>query len=261
MKFFIVTPSFNQGEFIGQTLDSVAQQKGDFEVIHWVIDGGSTDKTAQIVKKYPDVGFLSEKDEGQTDALNKGLAKLFDSKLNLNEVIFAYINSDDYYLSTVFEKVVKEFNDPAVDWVMGDAKIVNKNGRQIQFFTRLYKWIWRCLLQFCPKILFVLNPISQPATFMRASLVKETGLFEKEYHYVMDYDYWLRLVKKGIKPIVISRPLAAFRIHPQSKGGTGFNHQFNEQLVVAKKYTQNLFLLWLQIWHNRVTVWIYGLIK
>ncbi|HCR81185.1 MAG: Glycosyl transferase family 2 [Candidatus Pacebacteria bacterium GW2011_GWB1_47_8] len=264
MDFFIVTPSFNQRRFLQQTIDSVLRQKGDFTVTYWVFDGGSTDDSQTLLKKYNRrLRWQSKKDKGQTAAINKGIKQLRvwlkKTKKNPDEVIFAYLNSDDYYLPGVFQLVAKLFARTHQTWLVGDCLIVNERGRVIQSWVRKYKQFWRFWLS--PSLLGVLNPIPQPGVFIKASQMLKIGLFDESLRYVMDYDYWFRLFAQSGRPIITSRALAAFRIHSQSKGGSQFRRQFAEQQQVAKKYLANSFLLGLQVIHNMLINFLYQMMK
>jgi glycosyltransferase involved in cell wall biosynthesis len=241
LKFSIIIPSFNQGVFIAQTINSILNQSyQNFEIL--VIDGGSNDSTLEILKSYEDrIFWLSEKDKGQTHAINKGIA------LAKGDVI-AYLNSDDYYAEDAFEKVASVFNqNDDVLWITGDYLIVDEDGKKIQSAIAKYKIFFRNHLSF--NLLTVLNPIIQPATFLRRELINKTGLFNEGLSYTMDYEYWLRAIKTQ-KPYVLRHKLAAFRIHANSKGGSSFMHQFDEELKVAKKYQTNHLLILFHTLHN-----------
>jgi len=121
LKFSVITPSFNQGEYIEQTIQSVLDQDyANFE--HFVIDGGSTDQTISILNKYPHIQWISEKDKGQSDALNKGF------KMAKGDII-AWINSDDWYETGAFKAVAKFFiQNPDKDIVMGDCNLIDDKG-------------------------------------------------------------------------------------------------------------------------------------
>lgn len=260
-RFFIVTPSFNQGHFIEQTITSILDQPNvNVELI--VMDGGSTDSTLKVLKKYhkqSNFHWVSENDKGQSDALNKGIKAI--AKLNPKPTdIFAFLNSDDYYMPSSLSQVAKIFSQNSnATWLVGDAVIVNENGQEIQSLIRAYKKFWRLFLS--ANLLSILNPIPQPATFIRYSALIKTGLFNQKLRYTMDYEYWHRLFQTVGKPITTSTPLAAFRIHGQSKGGSQFEKQFAEELQVASQYTTNSALLFLHKLHNQLINGVYSLIK
>lgn len=262
MKFCIVTPSYNQAQFLEHTIESVLYQKGDFTIELFVADGGSTDGSLKILKKYfKYIKFISEKDGGQTDAINKGIT-YFSKQHNFNpkDAIFAYINSDDFYMPNAFSQVVAALKQhPELDWVVGDAVIVDEDGLETQKPIRVYKRFWRKL--FSAFTLGVMNPIPQPSTFIRWTALQDVGSFNKQLRYVMDYEYWLRLLASGRKPLFISSALSSFRIHGASKGGSQFNKQFAEELQVACQYVSNFLVIALHTFHNRIIVIMYGILK
>ncbi len=254
----IITPSFNQAKFIQQTIESVFDQKY-LPLQYWVVDGKSSDGTIKILEKFgQNLQYVSQKDGGQTDALNHGLqlGKVSEKA----EGIFAYINSDDYYLPGAFEQVAAAFAaHPEKMWLVGDAMIVNENGGEIQKPIRWYKRNLRSCLSFF--LLKILNPIPQPAVFIRSKALAEIGPFNQQLHYVMDYEYWLRLWQKYGSPIMVKDSLAAFRIHGQSKGTTAFTKQFAEELQVAQKFSQNWLALLLHRLHNQLILTSYRQMK
>lgn len=262
--FCLVIPSYNQAQFIEETITSILTQSGDFKVSVIVRDGQSTDQTVSVVKRFThQIEWVSEPDQGQTDAINQGLA-FFQQKLGTKsaseQIIFAYLNSDDYYLPGALQTVAKAFTlYPEAQWLVGDAQIVDVRGQEIQRWVRQYKKLWRWFLSW--PLLLILNPIPQPATFIRWSAVQAVGDFSTELRYVMDYDYWLRLYQRFGRPVVLDQALAAFRIHGQSKGGSQFEKQFQEQLHVAQHYTQQPLFLFLHQLHTWLIVWIYTHIK
>lgn len=250
-KITIITPSYNQGRFIEQTIKSVLSQNyPNLEYI--VIDGGSTDNTIEILKKHEGgLKWISEKDKGQSDAINKGL------KMATGDII-AWLNSDDYYLPGTLMKVAAMFHDENVQWVTGDYIIIDENGKTIQSFIRIYKKI---LAQFsCLTALSLANYINQPSTFWRRSIQEKVGYLDEDLHFCMDYDLWLRYMKES--PVYrVSSPLSAFRIHKSSKGGSQYKKQFKEELNVIKKYNKNNYLYWLHEMHNNIISFIYSFIK
>ena len=252
MRISIITPSYNQGRFIRQTIDSVLSQNyPDLEYI--VCDGGSHDETVSILKSYGTrIKWVSEKDRGQTDAINKGL------RMTTGDII-AYINSDDYYLPETLKKIAEFFKkNPKAQWVTGDYQIVNEKGKPIQQFIVWYK---RFLRLFPTKnMLYFTNFIAQPSTFWRRSHLKTIGLFNESLRYVMDYEYWLRSIEQFPLSVIYS-PLSVFRIHSLSKGGSQYPKQFSEELKVLELHTGKIFVYYLHVFSNRFIVWIYTLIK
>lgn len=267
MKFSIVTPSYNQGQFIGQTIESVLSQKGDFEIEYFVMDGGSSDSTIEVLKKCDkeiasgkyskfnkDIKFYwqSKKDKGQSDAINKGMHRATGD-------IVAYINSDDVYLKGTFNKVLGGFKkNPSKDWLTGYCRIVDEKGKIIQKAISNYKNFW--LRHHRVHNLFVLDYISQPATFWKKELMDEIGLFDEKLNFTMDYDYSLRVIQKH-KLIVIKDYLCNFRIHSSSKGKLDYINQFEEDFEVCKKYTDNKTLIFLHKFHNFLIKTAYRIIK
>jgi glycosyltransferase involved in cell wall biosynthesis len=253
LSFSIITPSFNQGAFLRQTIESVLTQKY-IPVQYIVMDGGSTDDSKAILKSYgKKLWWQSKRDKGQSDAINQGLKKATGD-------IIAYINSDDYYLPGALYTVAQIFlENPEVMWVVGDALIVDERGEHIQSFIQKYKQFWRKIYQ--PYVLNVLNPLPQPAVFWRATATQKIGAFNQELHYTMDYEYWHRLQKTFGPPHRIKTPLAAFRIHKGSKGVTAYQKQFQEEEKVEITYNRNLLLHLLHKLHNQCILLAYGLIK
>jgi glycosyltransferase involved in cell wall biosynthesis len=259
----IIIPSLNQGKFIDQTLESIfLQDYPNLEVI--VMDGGSTDGTVKTLKKYElrvtsnelrkhrIFTWISKKDKGQADAINKGMKKAHGD-------IVTYINSDDYYLPHAIKTVVSYFLDyPNVDWLTGDCMIVDEYNNRIQSFVRWYKKILRMLpIQL---ILPVANPIAQPSTFWRKKVFEEIGHFDDALRYVFDYEYWIRIAKKYTIS-VIPHVLSAFRIHRASKGGSNYKKQFEEELEVSHTFHTPRFFQFFHKIHAKIVIWIYNRIK
>jgi len=252
LKFSIIVPSYNQGNFITQTIDSILNQSyKNAEVL--VIDGGSTDSTIDVLKTYGDrIFWLSEKDRGQTHAINKGIA------LAKGDII-TYINSDDYYLDGALEKVIGQFHAKKDKlWLTGDYIIVNEKGERIQNLVVKYKSFFRKMLSF--NLLTVMNPINQPSTFFRKEVLHQLRGFREDLHYTMDYELYLRAIRIG-QPVVVSDKLSAFRIHKQSKGGSQYKTQFREEFDVAKQYQKNKFLIFLHLLHYKLINLIYDVLK
>lgn len=226
-RISILTPSYNQAGYLRRTIESVLTQQGDFEIELIVIDGGSTDDTVDVLKSYGDrIRWVSEADEGQADALNKGM------KLATGEII-GWVNSDDFYYDAAFNTVMDIFaRESKTQWVYGKVRIVDPADREIRKWITAYKNMK--LRRYSYPSLLVENWISQMGVFWRRSFGDRVGPFRKDLHFCMDYNYWLRM--GALAPgRYVDQYLAAFRWYPQSKSGASFSRQFREELEVARE--------------------------
>jgi glycosyltransferase involved in cell wall biosynthesis len=202
-RITIVTPSYNQGNFIEETINSVLSQ-GYPDLEYIVIDGGSSDGTVDILKRYSDriAYWVSEPDEGQSDAINKGLARATGE-------VCAYLNSDDLYLPGALQRVGEMFRDPACLWVCSPIL----GGEKLETAST-----WEARLQ--PYTRFVTGmSFGQQGVFWRRSLV-EPPAFRKDLHYVMDHEFFCRLLRRHGQPRIVPEPTAWFRLHPAAKTAT-----------------------------------------
>lgn len=201
LKLSVVTPSYNQGRFIRRTVESVLLQNVPVEYV--VMDGGSCDETADILKEYGDrLTFFSEKDKGQTDALNKGIAMTHGD-------IVGWLNSDDVYYPGTFAAVLEYFEaNPECDVVYGLADHIDEKDGFIEDYP-VEPWSLDRLEEVCF--------LCQPAVFFRRELVGRFGLPDVNLRYCMDYEFWLRLGLKGARFDLVPVKLAGSRLYAENK--------------------------------------------
>ena len=209
-RISIITPSFNQASFIEQTISSVINQ-GYPNLEYIVIDGGSTDGSVEIIRKFErDIAYwVSEADRGQAHAINKGLRRATGD-------IIAYLNSDDYYLEGALARVAEHYiYHPEVDLFHGRCRIVDECGVEMGVragsITR-YEEILDLWDVWWQKRNFV-----QPEVFWTKRITDKIGLFREDLFWVMDYEYWLRMLRAKCAVGFINADLAAFRMHPNQK--------------------------------------------
>ena len=198
----IITPSYNQSQYLEQTLRSVLGQ--DYPSIEYiVIDGVSTDGSVEVIKKYEDrlAFWVSEKDSGQAEAINKGLTRATGD-------IVAWLNSDDFYFPGAISSAVRVFEaNPKAGLVYGDTVAVDENGEAIHF-PKYAQWDLEDLLTF--------NIIGQPAVFMRREILLKAGFLDLSFHYLLDHHLWIRMAAHA--PVIyVPERWAAGRFHESAK--------------------------------------------
>lgn len=250
----IVTPSLNQGNFIEETIQSVLSQ--NYPHLEYIIaDGGSTDNTLAVLEKYSgQIKWQSKKDNGQTEAINNGLRMA-------NGEIVAYLNTDDILLPGALNQVGSLFaRHGNAGWLTGKCRIINEAGKDIRRPISLYKNL--LLYSRSRHLLLMTNYISQPATFWRRSLLEKCGLLDETLHYVMDYEYWLRLWKVG-PPVVVHKNLAGFRIQSASKT-TSAGHSdpyVEEEERIISRHTSSRFWSFVHDAHRALMTGAYTLMN
>lgn len=200
----VITPSFNQGRYLEQTIESVLGQQYP-RIEHIVVDGGSKDDTVSVLERYPHLKWVSEPDRGQADALNKGL------QMATGDLV-GWVNSDDFYEKGAFHRVSQVFQDESVQWVVGDVTNYYNDGTHI--YLRSENVTSEALMR-DPDL------VRQPGVFFRRELLTAVGGWDPGLHMVMDLDLWIRLARIQ-PPRMVHERLAYFRIHPEQKTRAAF---------------------------------------
>jgi glycosyltransferase involved in cell wall biosynthesis len=245
-KISVVTPAFNQAQYIGETIHSIlAQNYPNLEYL--VIDGGSTDGTLDILGQYGNgLNWVSEPDEGQAQAINKGF------KRSTGDIV-AWLNSDDIYLPQTLPIVADFFSyQPDVDVVYGDYHLIDHQG-QVLLHKREIPFDYNILL-------YGLDYISQPTTFFRKRVFETVGYLDESLHYGLDWEYWLRIASQGGKFAHIPQYLAATRWHRQAKTLAAPPQMYAEHQAIRRRYWnkhrfqsphwQRLYAAWLNKYYR-----------
>jgi glycosyltransferase involved in cell wall biosynthesis len=218
----IITPSFNQAEFIEETIKSVLDQ--DYQNVEYIIvDGGSTDGSVEIIKKYADKlsWWVSEPDDGQSDAINKGI------KHSKGEII-AWLNSDDIYLTGTIRKAVSALMDnPDAGLVYANQHSITNDGKV--FNTIRYK-------QYTLVDLLAMQIIGQPTVFMRRSVLEKAGELSSVYNYLMDHHLWIRMLEQA-RCKYVSEVWASARFHSGAKN-VGMAEDFVKDAEAIKHFVE-----------------------
>ena len=227
----LVTPSLNQGKFIRATIESVLSQTYP-NLDYRVRDGGSTDGTLAVLRAYEGrVPFVSEKDAGQADAINKALA-------DTTGEVLGYLNSDDVLRPGALAAVGEAFaSDPDLVFVWGRASYLDEAGNTVSPYLTRPDAIAR-LADACF--------IAQPAAFFRKEAWDEIGPFDATLHHTMDYDYWLRIAARysESRTRFLDRELAGCRMHAEAKTVAGWGRALEEIFTLVKKRTGCVSLWW-----------------
>lgn len=240
----VITPSFNQGPYLEETIRSVLSQEGDFFIDYIIMDGGSTDESLSIIRKYDELlktgewnsrclgielRWFSERDQGQSHALNKGF------KISKGEVV-GWINSDDLFCDGAFSAVMEHFREnPADDFVFGDGEVINESGElQWEWLARPYN------LSLLKSYHFLWNDftnyIMQQSTFWRKAVFSNIGLIDESLHYAMDLEFWIRAGSTGQRLAHIPVKLGKFRMISGTKSLTSPTIFWPDMLEIFRRY-------------------------
>ncbi len=231
----IITPSFNQAAFLEQTIQSVLSQ-GYPALQYGIIDGGSTDGSIDIIERYrKQLDFaVIEKDNGQTEAINKGL------KQAKGEIV-GWLCSDDTLLPGALQTVGTHFmHQPKDDWLAGACAMIDIDGKQESVIRPGGVFTLEGILLRSDEHPFNLP---QPGVFWRRSLHDQLGLLDESLHYCMDFEFWLRLVSAGYRPTLINDTLATYRLHDSSKSCAAPMGFIREHIEVEGEYAKSLPLM------------------
>jgi glycosyltransferase involved in cell wall biosynthesis len=240
-KISIITPSYNQGQFIEETILSILNQNYP-NLEYLIIDGKSTDSTIEIIKKYEQKIFywVSEKDSGQSEAINKGFQKA------TGEIV-CWLNSDDILMPNALNEVAAQFiKNKELILLNGQTVLIDKDSNIISshFILKQKKW-------YAIRGIFYIN---QPAMFWRRNIFDAIGFLRNELHTVMDKEFLIRVFEKNYKIAYSGKLLAGFRLHNQSKSSLGkeskiYQKDCKELLgLYGKDYTQEPNLVYKMIY-------------
>ena len=237
MIISIITPSFNQGAYIEDTIRSVISQKGDFIIDYIIMDGGSNDRSLEIIKKYSSLireekwhihcrdiqyRWYSERDRGQVDAIEKGF-------VIAQGDIASWLNSDDVlHDPMVLERVSMEFrNNPQLDMLTADGLLIDRQGQKFgvhQVDTINFD-----------ELLYLDYHILQPATFISRNVYTNERL-DRTYNYCFDAEYFIRLIAKGYRYKKANDRYACFRLYAETKTLSGLEKRYKESMEISRRY-------------------------
>lgn len=241
-KISVITPSYNQGQFIEQTILSVLSQ-GYSNLEYMILDGGSTDNTVEIIKKYEDkiTYWQSKKDNGQASAINEGFARATGD-------ILCWINSDDMYLPGILNKIVGSFTAiNSAEIVFGNCFHFNDQSKKTRGSDVVAKHK-RFKLSLCDYII-------QPSSFFTRTAWQNTGVLNESLHFSFDWDWFIRAEKAGAILTPVKEYFSLYRIHDAHKSGGGGTKRTQELKQVASRYNEErlskAFSKWLDIYSKK----------
>lgn len=233
VKFSIITPVYNGEKFIEECILNI-QNQTEKNLEHILIDGGSTDSTVSILNKYKNsIKFISEKDNGQSDAINKGF------KMAIGDIV-CWLNADDlFYDVNVLRDVAEIFEEKKCKIISGRCVLRDLSTNAESVIPQLgisldsmIRW-WNS---------YSIPP--QPAIFFKRELIDKYGYLDDSLHYCMDHELWLRFLSNGEVFCQTQRVFAIYQLHPESKTGSTVSKFILEHDLVAKRY-------WGKLWEPR----------
>ncbi len=222
MRVSIIAPVYNSAAFIEESIQSVLNQT--YSNIEYIImDGGSTDGTVEIAQRYGDrLTIISEPDNGQSDAINKGWKRATGD-------ILAWLNADDLYYPDTVEKAVAHFQaNPQTMWLYGLASFLDENGEPGHYRYPTFPWDYDKLLTFGDYIV-------QPTVFLRREVIEQFGYLDESLHFGMDYEYWLR-IGKTYPADYVPAVRAKVKIFQETKSRSGGYKRMQELETMLKRY-------------------------
>jgi glycosyltransferase involved in cell wall biosynthesis len=230
----VITPSYNQSQFLKKCLESVKSQTYK-PIEHLVFDPGSTDGSIDIVKSYDNITLYNEPDNGQSDAINKGFKKAKGD-------IIAWINSDDYYVDeTIFKTVIKRFKESdSPDIIYGKGIYVDENNNKLRdaYINKNPETLHKRLHHEVG--------IMQPALFLKKSVIDKVGYLRDDLHFSMDYELWIRCIKSDIKFTFIDKILASASYHTANKTYGQRGNSYEEVCKMTKEHYQAVSPIWIK---------------
>lgn len=223
-RITLVTPSYNQGPYIEATIRSILDQ-GYPNLEYFIIDGGSTDQTVEIIRRYEKhlAGWVSEKDRGQSHAINKGFARATGD-------LYCYLNSDDTLKPGALAAAAEAYR-AGHEFISGWVVLLEPDGGE---------WPQLPLGRSTDPEWFYWNPLCQQATYWAARFTKQLGGFREDLHYCFDYEFWIRLWFVGkANPYMLKRCMAGYRLHETSKTvsqNDRFEPEFEQVRAEYRKY-------------------------
>jgi glycosyltransferase involved in cell wall biosynthesis len=225
----VAVPSYNQGRYLDQALESIFAQDVPVEV--FVVDADSTDNTKEVIERWKPrlAGWRSHRDSGQAAAINEGVARG-------SAPYVAYLNSDDWLEPGAYRRLVAALESNAkAPMAYGRAwNVDERTGKKTAVFARA----------FSERLMAQLNLIPQPATLVRRSAWKAVGGVDESLQMAMDYDLWWKLYRKLGTPDFVDEFLATNREHPSTKTGTRRRQHYDEAIAVVRRHYGRVPLKW-----------------